>query len=43
MPVITQKNFQPDDNNIERGAYQKKYLFFEVFHNAKNKRINGSL
>lgn len=39
VPVIAQKNFQPDYDEVKGAADQNKYLFSEVFHYIKLKQI----
>src|SRR5579863_8478370 len=36
---IGEQDLQPDNDNIQRGADQNKYLFSEVFHDVKINEI----
>jgi hypothetical protein len=43
LTIIAKKEFQPNDDDIDRGADENKYLFPEVFHCRKVKPNNAPL
>ena len=39
LTVVAEQEFQPDDDDVDRGAYENEYLFPEVFHCVKINQI----